>query len=113
MTASPLLGQTKLQAPCSLKCGSLWFFLSLPANGANRVLFKISPPDNLLLAVVVSSLNDLRHIFQGAEAWFPGQNIGGQGLETAACCLSLLQGGEPSHVLSADQAQCVLQVAFS
>lgn len=105
MTSTPLLGQMKMWC--------LWFFLSLPANGANRVLFKISPPDNLLLAVVVSSLNDLRHIFQGAEAWFPGQNICGQGLETAACCLSLLQGGEPSHVLSADQAQCVLQVAFS
>lgn len=71
-----------------------------------------SPHDDLLLAVVVAPLDDLGHVLQGAEARLAGQDVGGKSLETTAGCLRLLQAGEASQVLPADQPQRVLQVAL-
>lgn len=71
-----------------------------------------SPQDDLVLAVVLSSLYDLGHVLQGAEARLPGQNVGDKGLEATAGRLRLLQAGEASQVLPADQPQRVLQVAL-
>lgn len=62
--------------------------------------------------MVVSSLDDLGHVLQGAEARLPGLDIGGQGLDAAAGCLRLLQAGQASQVLPADEPQRVLQVAL-
>lgn len=86
-------------------------FILLP-HGGGRISFYSSPPDDLLLAVVVSSLDVLGHVSQGAEAWLSSQSVGGQGLETPARCLSFLQSGKTSDVLPADQSQCVLQIAL-
>lgn len=62
--------------------------------------------------MVVSSFNALGHVSQGAEAGLSSMEVGGQGLETPARCLSLLQSAETSGVLPADQSQCVLQIAL-
>lgn len=71
-----------------------------------------SPADDLLLAVVVSSLDALGHVSQSGEARLSGQSVGGEGFQTPAGRLSLLQGGESSDVLPPDQTQRVLQVPF-
>lgn len=71
-----------------------------------------SPADDLLLAVVVSSLDALGHVSQSGEARLSGQSVCGEGFQTPAGRLSLLQGGESSDVLPPDQTQRVLQVPF-
>lgn len=71
-----------------------------------------SPPDDLLLAVVVSSLDALGHVSQSGEARLSGQSVGGEGFQTPAGRLSLLQGGESSDILPPDQTQRVLQIPF-
>lgn len=62
--------------------------------------------------MVVSSLDDLGHVFQGTESRLPGQNVGGQSLQAAAGCLRLLRTSQVSKVLPTDQPQRVLQVGL-
>lgn len=92
-----------------------WFF-SLQKEKDLRlhkvIVFILPPPNDLLLAVVVSFLDGFCHVSEGREAWLPGQCIGSQGLQTPASCLSLLQCGQTSDVLPPDQTQCVLKIAL-
>lgn len=77
-----------------------------------RDSMSLSPPDDLLLAVVVSSLDALGHVSQGAEARLSGQSVSGERLQAPAGRLCLLQGGRASDVLPPDETQRVLQVAL-
>lgn len=70
----------------------------------------LSPPDDLLLAVVFSPLDGSGHLCEGAEPRLSGHSIGGQGLQAAPGCQRLLQGGQTSEVLPPEQTQRVLQV---
>lgn len=72
----------------------------------------LSPPDDLLLAVVVSSFDGLGHVSESRETWLSGQSVGGQSLQTPASGLSLLQRGQTSDVLPPEQTQRVLQISF-